>query len=243
MLQSLIRRFSGSSNSSKRSLTEQEFSIEPLEDRKMLAGNVTAVMRGGDLIIKGDRFSNNIDIVPTQNGVRVIGFADPNGAATTVNGLAFADFSGPSQIADDVKITLGAGRDRVGLFVNVNDDVSINGGSNSDDLNVTSLIGGKLVIKTGSADNLVPDFVDIINTNVNESTRVSGSRGTQQVFVGNSNFFSTSTFNLGGGDDVMQVSNSGFTNLRANGGGGQFDVFQAPFAAAAPFVRGFEVIV
>ncbi|MEM8679117.1 MAG: hypothetical protein AAGF97_07185 [Planctomycetota bacterium] len=227
----------------RRPITEQDFSIEPLEDRKMLAGNVTAVMRGGDLIIRGDRFSNNIDIVPTQNGVRVIGFADPNGAATTVNGLAFADFSGPSQIADDVKITLGAGRDRVGLFVNVNDDVSINGGSNSDDLNVTSLIGGKLTINAGSADNLVPDFIDIVNTNVAEATRVKGGGGTQQVFVGNSNFFSTSSFNTGSGDDIMQITNSGFTNLRANGGSGRFDQFQAPFAAAAPLVGGFVIFV
>lgn len=245
MLKSLNRLFVKDRQTSRSSTADasQLFEVEVLESRKMLAGNVTAVMRGGDLIIKGDALSNNIDVIPTQTGVRVIGLADPNGAATTVNGLPLVDFSGPNIVQDDVRIILGKGRDRVGMFVNVNDDVTINSGANSDDVNVTSVIGGRLVVHAGSADNLIPDFVDIVNTSVAENARVAGGAGTQQVFVANTAFFKTSVFSLGGGNDIMQVANSGFHRLRANGGGGRFDQFAAPFAAVSPQVRGFEVIV
>ena len=83
----LLRQLFKHSSHDRRSSEEFDFNVETLEDRKMLAGNVTAAMKNGDLVIKGDKLSNNIDIIPIQTGVRVIGLPDPNGAFTTVNGL------------------------------------------------------------------------------------------------------------------------------------------------------------
>jgi hypothetical protein len=248
MLKSIAQFFQASTQGSQtkhRSEQEQDFCVEPLEDRRLLAGNVSAVMKGGDLIIKGDSLSNNIDVVATGAGVRVVGGLDLNGAQTTVNGLAFVDFSGPNLVTDDVKITLGKGQDRVGMFVAVNDSVSINTGAGSDQVEIISAIGGKLNVNVGSADNLFSDNVFITNSGIQGTARIKGGGGSQGVTIQGSAFFGAkTTISLGGGNDGLAIDGgSSFAKIRANGGGGSGDQFASPFPAVAPEIKGFEIIV
>src|SRR3954451_18315412 len=63
--------------------------FESLENRTMLAGDVTARIDHGNLIIKGDDFANGITIVAgTTAGQVVITGVNAGGSATNVNGMA-----------------------------------------------------------------------------------------------------------------------------------------------------------
>ena len=64
----------------------RRLSLESLETRNLLAGNVLATVNSGDLIIRGDNLSNTVSLVRVGTGsFRVTGFAS-NGQATKING-------------------------------------------------------------------------------------------------------------------------------------------------------------
>ena len=56
-----------------------ECSVECLEERCMLAGNVTAQFKGTDLVITGDGLSNHVVVTNLSNGIRVAGLQDGAG--------------------------------------------------------------------------------------------------------------------------------------------------------------------
>jgi hypothetical protein len=90
-----------------RESTERRLGFETLETRQMLAGNVTAEVVGDDLVINGDKFSNQIHIIDNGDGVDVVGSNN-----TRINGVlnGYAAFN---QITGDLKIRMGGGNDRV----------------------------------------------------------------------------------------------------------------------------------
>ena len=71
--------------------TRRKLSVESLEGRRLLAGNVTAVLRGGDLILSGDTADNSVQVSRLPSGL----FHIQGLEGTTVNGKpaidAFAD--------------------------------------------------------------------------------------------------------------------------------------------------------
>ncbi len=62
--------------------------FESLETRRCMAGNVTAALVGGDLVVEGDADANTISIVEgaVDGEFIVLGGDDADGAATNVNG-------------------------------------------------------------------------------------------------------------------------------------------------------------
>ena len=62
--------------------------LEQLERREVLAGNVAASLRGGDLFLNGDNLANDISI--TRIGPNSVTIA---GNGTTVNGQAAVTFN------------------------------------------------------------------------------------------------------------------------------------------------------
>ena len=100
--------------------------VESLEQRELLAGDVTAFVSRGDLVVLGDNDSNNLTI--TEVG----GTFTLTGIGTTINGMAAAqNFPG---VTDDVRIYLRNGEDAVTLDdVDVPDDLLINGGRDAND--------------------------------------------------------------------------------------------------------------
>jgi hypothetical protein len=117
---------------------------QPLEPRRLLAGDVTAVLAGHDLIIRGSRADNAIEISQPEPGVIEVAGADD----TTVNGEESVEFQGveallirthnggedsvtvigPLELSDDLRAHLGndellidgtAGRVRIGSDLNV----------------------------------------------------------------------------------------------------------------------------
>ena len=138
--------------------------VQALEERTLPAGNVLASFRGGNLTLRGDNSSNNVEVIPTNSGFRVIGVADPNGAATSVNGLPFQDFTGSQFIPKNLKATMKGGDDRVGVFVAVNKNVTANLGSGADVFTINGLgnqlpVAGNLKVNTGSTTGLLQEQV------------------------------------------------------------------------------------
>src|SRR5215210_3728665 len=109
--------------------------FESLEKRNLLAGDVTASIHNGDLIIQGDDFANGITITAGATaGTLVITGRNAGGSATNVNGTA----NGPVNLSgfmDDLKISMKGGGDSV---------------------TITSLdVPGALKLKSGDGDDTI----------------------------------------------------------------------------------------
>src|SRR5262245_41175627 len=98
---------------SRRSATAR-LSLETLEDRHMMAGNVTVNLSSGDLVVTGDGLGNDIVITQTVlNGAPVPGRFRIEGLNNTrINGQAVRIFE---NVTDDMVINLNGGDDRVRL--------------------------------------------------------------------------------------------------------------------------------
>ncbi len=76
--------------------TRRKLSVEPLEGRRVMAGNVTAVLHGVDLILKGDNADNAVQVSRLPSGVfHIQGFE-----GTTVNSQPAFDASARAQDID-----------------------------------------------------------------------------------------------------------------------------------------------
>ena len=93
-------------------LRHRRLFLESLETRAMLAGNVTAVVRGGTLFVTGDNADNNVVI--QQTGVNQFTVVGVTGSATTVNGKAAGIvFTGNG--VRNFEIDLRGGNDTLGI--------------------------------------------------------------------------------------------------------------------------------
>src|SRR5262249_3150905 len=103
--------------------------FESLEQRNLLAGDVTASIVHGDLVIKGDDLANGITITAGTNaGTVVITGVDAGGSSTTVNGTANGTVT-LSGFTDDLKINMNGGDDTVSITeLDVPGKVKIKGG-------------------------------------------------------------------------------------------------------------------
>ena len=101
-----------------RSGQSKRLGIERLENRELMAGNVTAAVQGGFLVVTGDTADNGvtIDYIQATNSYQVIGTTPSGGTATTINGL---DTSVPANaqiftnVTKGLKVTLNAGNDNL----------------------------------------------------------------------------------------------------------------------------------
>jgi hypothetical protein len=125
--------------------------FERLEARQMLAGNVTAELVDGDLIVTGDAADNRIRIYMNAFGETKL-FGD----GTIVNGVPDGTFD-LTHLTGDVVARLGDGNDVVNFEGGFPGAVVIEGGNGNDHVN--SLAGGSiaagLVIDVGSGANSV----------------------------------------------------------------------------------------
>src|ERR1044071_1056075 len=91
----------------------RSFAFERLENRQMMAGDVTAQIIKGDLVIRGDDFDNGITITAgSVAGTLVVTGVNAGGTATRVNGTANGAVT-LTGFNDDFKINLKGGNDIV----------------------------------------------------------------------------------------------------------------------------------
>jgi len=128
--------------------------IEPLESRRMMAGDVSVLFADGSLDIIGDGADNAIYIYENTTGIVVEG---ANG--TTVNGVAGPLVAVPplSKITNDLNIDLNGGDDSLVLFgFSVGDDITVftDGGHDSVAMTQMQADGEILVVTGGGSDSV-----------------------------------------------------------------------------------------
>lgn len=176
----------------KKAPLRKRLRLEPLEHRQMMAGNVTASISNGDLIVDGDDLNNAITIESAgTNTVQVRGFNDTLGSATSVNGSpnALQIFSG---FTGSVVVRINGGDDLVrvtNLVVNGSVIVDLAGGADEAVLGRDSATGDLRFAATPSGPLYVTGGVVITagagNDNVVQSDLHIQDGGTTDLGAGN----------------------------------------------------------
>lgn len=154
-------------------------SFESLEDRRVLAGNVTAVISHGNLVITGDDDDNGIEIVPTAVANQVTITGTTVGTATSVNNagsnntvtLSFTGKLIVNMKDGDDNVFIG---DVTGTNILTSTGLEVKMGDGDDDLTVDSnSVNGKTKIDLGDGD----DTMNFTNSEVTGNAKFKGGRG------------------------------------------------------------------
>lgn len=226
----------------------KRLSVERLEDRSLMAGNVTAAVTGGVLVITGDASDNGVtvDYIQANNSYQVIGTSQ-GGTNTTINSLD-TSVAGNEQIFANVtkgiKITLNAGNDNLvfgaaatSTFVVTGGNVEIDAGIGNDTVAIGrngNAAGGaapienevniskSLVVKLGLGN----DTLTMTNTTVSKNLVIHGDpvSGNGQADGNDSVTFPTTFTPAGGVLTNFPVQVGGKTTVQLGGG---VDTFNA----------------
>ena len=213
------------SGNSKRN-TLLNFGVEQLEDKILLAGDVTVTVTGSNIDIVGQADSNTIQIFQNDVGELVVqGLED-----TTINGVdAIFNTSLVAGQIQNVSIDMRGGDDFVDLVmldepVGISGDLTVKMGQDGDSLfiNVSEIAGDVTVRMGGGVDGF-----DIERTTILGDMDFSGGGGNDFSLFGIESevtIMGTLTTRNGGGDDYVGYGDSAglFTvgNLNDLGGGG-----------------------
>ena len=127
------------------STTKLELTCEPLEQRRMLAGNVTVEPAGSHLTIEGDDASNEIEISSSGNQLVISG-----SEGTTVNGQSEITVEIPRR---DLRIDMQAGDDIVRILgTPLNRDIRFDGGDGRNTLETGFTTRARRIRFEGGAD-------------------------------------------------------------------------------------------
>ncbi|WP_158521028.1 peptidylprolyl isomerase [Fuerstiella marisgermanici] len=195
--------------------------MERLEDRMMLAGNVTAQFIGQNAFVSGDDAANSVEIL-VDGGNLIARGTD----GTTINGSAddFVLRTGSASLGRSLFVSLGGGDDALTMTgVTVNRNLTINGGSGNDLIGITesSSIGRNLWVRGGSGN----DTVSLQDSTVGRNAHLSGNRGNDLLIVSASTVGRHLTVWGGGGaDDVMIDDSDVSRDARVAGRGGSDDI-------------------
>lgn len=189
--------------------------FESLEDRKLMAGNITASVVNEELVLTGDGLGNAVEVHQTALNLYKVKGVD----GKTINGKSDKSFSfkagivvdlkggddkfeiGGVLFADDVdgrlKIDMGAGKDTVNIGrAAVDGETTINTGTEDDKVSVFGASLNKLTVNTGSGSDLYDTFAS------------NSALTTINMEAGNDKFFGSSNWanlklDTGIGDDTV----------------------------------------
>jgi cyclophilin family peptidyl-prolyl cis-trans isomerase/carbon monoxide dehydrogenase subunit G len=169
-----------------------------LEQRTLLAGNLTAQLVGQTAFLVGDNADNSVELLVDNGNVVIRGLDN-----TTINGAA-ADFvitAGASSMGS-LTAFLGNGNDRFVIdAVAVNGNVAISGGAGADEIGV------------------------IGNASLNGHATLSGNAGTDRFSLQDSTFAGTVRINGGDNADTIALSTATLgSRLLVSGGKGNDDI-------------------
>jgi len=206
----------------------RKLAFESLESRRVLAGNVMAVVDGaGDLVITGNNASNHIKITPyvlegvVQANAYVIESRLP-GSPTNINGQATPVVV--QNVTNNVLISMARGNDSVevedggtGSPIQFAGMVRFIGAAGNDRLLFNeAIVNGDLNVFSGTGN----DLVAVYQTNVLGETLISTGRGNDRVGLNEADLDDAAVVNTGGGRDRIGVHGSVVTTLEINSGAG-----------------------
>ena len=214
-------------------------SIQLLEDRTLLTGNVVASLSGPNLFVTGDAADNQLEVTVVNNQVVLRGLTN-----TTINGSSalFVIADNTDTAPGKITILTGAGNDTV-IFsrnVKVAGNAFVDGGVGNDSLSVTgatfqqsismygrigndtisvqnATVEGVLRLKGNSGN----DLVSVTNTTANGGTNIVGGTGSDGVSFNNYTANAWTKISTGTGDDNISIVNSnvnGFLRVKTRQG-------------------------
>lgn len=194
--------------------------FERLENRALLAGNVTAQLLGQTAFVTGDSADNSVEIVVDGGNVVVRGLDN-----TTING-GTGDFvlTAGTAIPRNLRSFLGGGNDSLSVDgVTVGRDAVINAGSGNDSVTImgSSVIGRNLKISGSSGD----DTISVQDSAVTGTAHLKGGFGNDLLIMSNSSASNHLWINGGAGDDDVVIDDSLVgVDARIAGFGGNDDI-------------------
>lgn len=221
-------------------------SLEALEQRTLLTGNVVVIQQGDTLLIVGDHADNSLYLNVDTNGTTVTGLNDTE---TTINGsLDSVQFTNIRRIvvegnagddaivafflnsgADEVLISGGDGRDSISGWTSSGASVKIDSGSGTDLVSFRSASayggGGNVSIITADGDDELS--IDLLQHQGNIHVDMGNGNDTARAFINEA--YGDLTINAGNGNDTVEVrARASYYgrlrgNLVLNGGNGQKD--------------------
>src|SRR5262245_33996536 len=158
--------------------------FESLENRQMMAGDVTAQIHNGNLIIKGDSSDNDIAVTQSSTTITVTGTSTTVNSATTP--AVLTGFTGK------IKIKMKDGSDNVTLTGLTSTKLDVDMGSGNNTLDIENCtVNGKTELEGKKGNNTFE-----IDTNTDTETTIS------------SRFNGKLDIDLGKGNDTLQMLNA-----------------------------------
>lgn len=179
--------------------------LERLEDRQLLAGNVSAKLSGGNFIVRGDDAANRISVESTGENTLVV-----RGFDTRINGISNA----------------------ARVFSRVTGEIQIHLRGGDDLIRVTNLITpGNVLVSLGDGNDEVVTGRDQLHSNarfagsssgplyVQGDLRLYGGSGRDLIYQSDLHVEGAGVTNLGSGDDslFMQRPSGSGTNVDYGG--------------------------
>ncbi len=204
--------------------------LETLEEKRLLAGDVTVGVVDGNLLVRGDAESNGVFITAGDApGAFVVTGLPVGDGPTSINGSFLRVEVGG--VFRSVLVGMGAGDD----LVNVRDaafrgDVAVDAGMGNDDVNVggprTSVTEGNTFIRGSLSVDLGEgrDRLRVGGTAIGGGMEVAGGRGDDYVAVTRSLIRGVTSITTGVGDDYVLIDGSRAARARIATGAGNDQV-------------------
>jgi hypothetical protein len=175
----------------------QVFGIERLEDRLLMAVNIT--QKGVNLFIEGDAAADGILVGGTGEG-EVSVFVDVDHDGLFENSELYGEYSGVKH----VRVNLGDGDDYATfIYLDIDGHLTVNGGDGEDEVRVgaSSHIGGNVSVDSGDEhDRIVLNQVDI-----DGKLTISTGDGDDAVRIGNTDVDGKTLIDTGANSDVVTI--------------------------------------
>ncbi len=191
--------------------------FEGLENRLLLAGNITSVLVGGVLTLTGDAAANQIQLTVGTNGQMVA----TGLTGTTINGLASVNFGAVNTLT----VLGGAGNDSINLNQSgavISSNVILDGGDGNDTISATGKFGANLNLLGGLGNDTL-SVTNAIVTNANTTTPsvatniiIDAGDGSDIVTVSNCKVGNDNRIGTGNDDDVVILTGADETLLPGN---------------------------
>ena len=186
--------------SRKSATTSRRLGVERLQARELLAGDVTAAVTNGFLVVRGDNAANELTIERISGDrVQVTG-----ATGTTINGLTQPAVL---RVRKGYDIATGGGDDKltvIGLNAFGRYEIRMDLGIGNDTLVASNLLAQR--IHAGGGDG--NDSITVRNSRSRRGSGVGGGAGDDTLVLENLRFGNGSCIDGGTGNDILQESNN-----------------------------------
>ena len=186
-----------------RSFVTRPLSFERLQQRSMLAGNVSAFVDRGTLIVNGDVGDNELRI--TQVGKDMVQLESMSSPTTINNRTGVAVF----KVTKGYNFNMGGGNDVLqfdGVKIRSINDLVVDMGVGDDNLQFNNVN----VIRTRALLGAGHDSATVTNSRVERSLNIFGDTGDDQITLSNSKFGEKSVVDGNEGANFINQSNVKF---------------------------------